>query len=126
MENSTCPLCKMEESINNDIKDIILCANCGYSHNTNDIFGTVDSVRMFQSKPELIKDLRKVDSDNRVWYPLVVNTERALLSIDGTSEDTKCWKITPKDKGQPQDENAFYFKYDQFLEAFLIFSSMHL
>ena len=65
----------------NEIAWSYSCTGCGF--NANDILkeGEFDMEQFEEIFPELYKDLKYVDSEKRVWYPLVVQNETGLVFL---------------------------------------------
>jgi hypothetical protein len=59
--------------------------------------------------PELYKDLKYIDSQYKVWYPLVMLTEEGLVFIDGTNTDTWGWGAI-KNRALTSEEQQVYIK----------------
>ncbi len=77
-----CPLCKEKfacYSIKmNENKNTYLCLGCGYQSNDLMKQGDFDEEQYEQEMPELYKDLKRLDEENRVWYPSVVNIQETV------------------------------------------------
>ena len=97
---------------------------CGY--HTNDLLkeGEFDIEAYEEALPELHRDLKYVDSEKRVWYPLTINLEgRGTVFANGTSKDNWQWsaiksipltedeKIDPKYKGKFHKSDARSLKH---------------
>lgn len=83
------------------------CSGCGFSSNDLLIDGEYDTEEYEAAMPELYKDLKSVDSENRVWYPIVVMNEKGMVFIDGTDKDNWVWSGI-KNRNLTQDEIDFY------------------
>jgi len=107
-----CPLCGEKAgcySIKiNETKNSYLCLGCG--HQSSDLMkeGEYDVESYEMEMPELYKDMKKVDSEGRVWYPSVVNIqEKGTVFMNGTSKDDARWsairnvELTEEDKQKP-------------------------
>ena len=103
-----CPICGTESSVF-EVKisgvNTRICQNCGYQTNEGMVEGSDVEKSIFDSQPELFKDLKLVDDDGFVWYPTVLNEQnQAMLFPDGKNADNWGWRvakyipITDKDK----------------------------
>jgi DNA-directed RNA polymerase subunit RPC12/RpoP len=107
-----CPLCGEKAgcySIKiNETKNSYLCLGCGYQSSDLMKEGEYDVESYEMEMPELYKDMKKVDSEGRVWYPSVVNIqEKGTVFMNGTSKDDARWsairnvELTEEDKQKP-------------------------
>jgi len=85
-----------------------ICQSCGYQTNEGMIEGTDLEKSLYESQPELFKDLKLVDNLNKVWYPTVLNEiNKAMLFPDGKNSEDWGWRVaqyiplTEKDKAIP-------------------------
>ena len=107
-----CPLCgevkgcysiKMDEHHNT-----YLCLGCGYQSNDLMRVGEFDFDSYEEQLPELYKDMKREDSEGRVWYPSVVNIqEKGTVFMNGTSKEKARWSaiksvlLTDEEKQKP-------------------------
>jgi DNA-directed RNA polymerase subunit RPC12/RpoP len=107
-----CPLCGEKAgcySIKiNETKNSYLCLGCGYQSSDLMKEGEYDVESYEQEMPELYKDMKKVDSAGRVWYPSVVNIqEKGTVFMNGTSAEDSRWsaitniELTEEEKQKP-------------------------
>ena len=107
-----CPLCGEKAgcySIKiNETKNSYLCLGCGYQSSDLMKEGEYDVESYEMEMPELYKDMKRVDSEGRVWYPSVVNIqEKGTVFMNGTSKDDAKWsairnvELTEEDKQKP-------------------------
>ena len=110
-EFENCPICDEPNSVVS-VKmagvDTRICQHCGYQTNQGMIEGTDLEKSVYDSQPELFKDLKMVDSNNYTWYPSVLNEQnQAMLFPDGKNVETWGWRvaqyvpITENDKAIP-------------------------
>ena len=110
-EFENCPICDESNSVVS-VKMVgvntRICQHCGYQTNQGMIEGTDLEKSVYDSQPELFKDLRMIDSDNYVWYPSVLNEQnQAMLFPDGKNVESWGWRvaqyipITENDKAIP-------------------------
>jgi hypothetical protein len=83
------------------------CSGCGFSSNDLLIDGEYDIEEYEAAMPELYKDLKSIDNENKVWYPIVVMNEKGMVFIDGTDKDNWTWSGI-KNRNLTQDEIDFY------------------
>jgi Zn ribbon nucleic-acid-binding protein len=110
-ELQDCPVCEVPNSVIT-VKmagvDTRICQSCGYQTNMGMIDGTNFEKSIYDSQPELFKDLKLVDGQNMVWYPTVLNEQNsAMLFPDGKNIEEWGWRVakyiptTEKDKPIP-------------------------
>jgi Zn ribbon nucleic-acid-binding protein len=110
-EFENCPICDESNSVVS-VKmagvNTRICQHCGYQTNQGMIEGTDLEKSVYDSQPELFKDLKMIDSDNYVWYPSVLNEQnQAMLFPDGKNVESWGWRvaqyipITENDKAIP-------------------------
>ena len=60
-----------------------VCEHCGYQTNEGLVEGSDVEKSVYESQPELFKDLKMVDKNGFVWYPTVLNEQNKamLLSV---------------------------------------------
>jgi len=92
-----CPICAADQSVA-AIKmggvNTRICQDCGYQTNEGMIDGSDVEKSIFNSQPELFKDLKLVDDNGFVWYPTVLNEQnQAMLFPDGKNADNWGWRV---------------------------------
>ena len=92
-----CPICGTESSIF-EVKmsgvDTRICQSCGFQTNEGMIDGSDVEKSIFESQPELFKDLKLVDDNGFVWYPTVLNEQnQAMIFPDGKNADNWGWRV---------------------------------
>jgi len=85
------------------------CVNCGFGSSDLIKEGEYDVEEYESTLPELYKDLKYIDSQYKVWYPLVMQTEEGLVFIDGTNTDTWGWGAI-KNRALTSEEQQVYIK----------------
>jgi Zn ribbon nucleic-acid-binding protein len=106
-----CPICEAHQSVV-EVKmggvNTRICQSCGYQTNEGMIDGTDLEKSIYESQPELFKDLKLVDGKNYVWYPTVLNeVNKAMLFPDGSTVEDWGWRVAKyiplgkKDKAVP-------------------------
>ena len=85
-----------------------MCVSCGYTTTTLNVDGS-DIIKMYEEDTaQLIKDLRWVDDENLVWYPIVLNfPNKGIVFPDGTSKSDWCWSTAPA-IDVPEEERSKY------------------
>lgn len=76
----------------NEVKYNYFCWGCGF--HTNDLLkqGEYDSEQYESEIPQLYIDLKFVDSEKRVWYPITINEiTKGTVFINGRSKDDWSW-----------------------------------
>jgi len=84
------------------------CFGCGYQ--TNDLMkeGEFDFEQYEETLPELYKDIKKIDSENRVWYPITINLEdKGTVFAKGTSYEDWLWAGIKVKEVDDEEKNKF-------------------
>ena len=92
-----CPICAADQSVA-AIKmggvNTRICQDCGYQTNEGMIDGSDVEKSIFNSQPELFKDLKLVDDNGFAWYPTILNEQnQAMLFPDGKNADNWGWRV---------------------------------
>lgn len=113
-----CPKCGCDGCYKapiNEVKFSYFCWGCGYQ--TNDLMkeGEFDFNTFEETLPELHKDVKFVDSEKRVWYPISINIpNKGTVFLNGKSADNVFWsaikaiELTEEEKSQPKYKNLKY------------------
>lgn len=96
-ELQNCPICGMDHSVF-EVKmggvNTRICQSCGYQTNEGMINDSDLEKSLYDSQPELFKDLKLVDDDGFVWYPTILNEKnQAMLFPDGKNADDWGWRV---------------------------------
>ena len=83
------------------------CTGCGFTANDLLKDGAFDVEQFEETMPELYKDLKYVDDKNRIWYPLVVQSEEGVAFIDGTNKENWGWGAI-KNRPLTEEEKQVY------------------
>lgn len=77
-----------------------ICMDSGYQHMEGYLDGTELSIQYEELSPQILKNTRIVDSENRVWYKTIAITPTAILypDVDGK------WKVTTMQKAESLDD----------------------
>lgn len=115
---SICPKCGCDGCYItpvNETKNNYFCWGCGFQ--TNDLMkeGEFDFAAYEELLPELYKEVKYVDSEKRIWYPIVINIEdRGTIFLNGTSKESVQWAgiktipLTEEEKQQPKYKGKAY------------------
>jgi len=124
-----CPNCKEKaccyQTQINEFHNSYACFGCGFTTNDLMIEGEFDFDKFESTLPELYKDLKKVDSSHRVWYPQAINiTEKGTVFANGKSKDQWQWsaiktiQLTEEEKSNPRFKNQAYKSDSKTLQNF--------
>ena len=113
-----CPKCGCDGCYKtpiNETKSNYFCWGCGFQ--TNDLMkeGEFDFTTFEETIPELYKDVKYVDQEGRVWYPISVNLpDRGTVFLNGTSKEDIKWsaikviELTEEEKKEPKYKGLNY------------------
>ena len=99
----------------NETKNNYFCWGCGFQ--TNDLMkeGEFDFEAYEETLPELYKDVKYVDSEKRVWYPISINIpDKGTVFLNGKTADNTFWSaikvipLTEEEKKQPKYKGLEY------------------
>ena len=124
-----CPNCEEKagcyQTQINEFHNSYACFGCGFTTNDLMIEGEFDFDKFESTLPELYKDLKKVDSSHRVWYPQAINiTEKGTVFANGKSKDQWQWsaiktiQLTEEEKSNPRFKNQAYKSDSKTLQNF--------
>jgi hypothetical protein len=124
-----CPNCKEKaccyQTQINEFHNSYACFGCGFTTNDLMIEGEFDFNEFESTLPELYKDLKKVDSSHRVWYPQAINiTEKGTVFANGKYKDQWQWsaikttQLTEEEKSNPRFKNQAYKSDSKTLQNF--------
>jgi len=111
-----CPLCSEPGAcyasiINEANKMSYFCFGCGYHSNDLMISGEFDTDDYEKQLPELYKDIKRVDNDNRVWYPTAINLqEKGTVFANGKNPDEWQWAAIKNIPLSEEDKEKLIFK----------------
>jgi hypothetical protein len=113
-----CPKCGCDGCYRtpiNETKNNYFCWGCGFQ--TNDLMkeGEFDFTAYEETLPELYKDVKGKDSENRIWYPISINvTDKGTVFLNGTNVDDVYWSaikvvsLTEEEKQEPKYKGLTY------------------
>lgn len=99
----------------NETKYNYFCWGCGFQ--TNDLMkeGEFDFEQYEETLPELYKDIKHIDSEKRVWYPISINIQnKGTVFLSGKSVEEVQWSaikvvpLTEEEKKQPKYKGLLY------------------
>jgi len=99
----------------NETKFNYFCWGCGFQ--TNDLMkqGEFNFEEYEETLPELYKDTKFVDNQQRVWYPISINiSDRGTVFLNGKTKEETQWSaikvipLTEEEKPQPKYKNLSY------------------
>jgi Zn ribbon nucleic-acid-binding protein len=106
-----CPICETDKSVvalKMQGVNTRICQSCGYQTNEGMVESTDLEKSIYESQPELFKDLKIVDNNQFVWYPTILNeVNKTMLFPDGKNSEDWGWRVaqyvplTKKDKALP-------------------------
>ena len=115
---ASCPKCKCDGcyiSPINETKSNYFCWGCGFQTNDLMIEGEFDFVGYEETLPELYKDVKYVDEQKRVWYPISINIpDKGTVFLNGKNVEDVQWaaikvvELTEEEKAQPKYKNLTY------------------
>jgi Zn ribbon nucleic-acid-binding protein len=92
-----CPICGTDKSVvalKMQGVNTRICQSCGYQTNEGMVDGSDLEKSIFNSQPELFKELKLIDDNGFVWYPTVLNEQNeAMLFPDGKNADNWGWRV---------------------------------
>jgi len=91
-----CPLCEHKSCCYstklNESKSSYACFGCGYTSTDLMIEAEFDVEAYEEHLPELYKDLKLIDKENRIWYPQTINIlGKGTVFINGKAKDSWEW-----------------------------------
>jgi transcription elongation factor Elf1 len=93
------------------------CTGCGFTANDLIKEDEYDIEKFEEIMPELYKDLKYVDHEGKVWYPMVIQNDEGLVFIDGNSKDNWGWGAI-KNRPLTEEEEQLYIKEEKEVPPF--------
>ena len=113
-----CPKCKCDGCYVtpiNETKNNYFCWGCGFQTNDLMVEGEFDFEQYEETLPELYKDIKYVDAEKRVWYPISINIpDKGTIFLSGKSVEEVQWSaikvisLTEEEKTQPKYKGLSY------------------
>jgi hypothetical protein len=132
---SICPKCGSDACYKLPINETAFsyyCFGCG-AHTTDlQKMGEIDLEQFESALPELYKDVKFVDEENRIWYPITINiASKGTVFLNGKSADTADWcaikvrelteaeraEVANRDLTHKSDSNTMKLFGNDFIEA---------
>lgn len=99
----------------NETKSNYFCWGCGFQTNDLMVEGEFNFEEYEETIPELYKDIKYVDSEKRVWYPISINLpDKGTVFLSGKSVEEVQWSaikvipLTEEEKKQPKYKNLSF------------------
>ena len=115
--SDACYVTKLNETANN-----YFCFGCGFTTNDLMVENEFDFEQYEETIPELYKDIKKIDTSNRVWYPITINIEdkgtvfaKGTNSLDWQWAGVKVKEVDKKEQGKfkiPGTDRFYKYKTD--------------
>ena len=125
---TTCPKCECDGCYAlpiNETKQSYYCWGCGFQTNDLMVEGEFDIEAYEETLPELYKDVKYVDSNKRIWYPISINIEtKGTVFLNGKSAKEVEWsaikaiELTESEKKEPKYKGASYKSDAKSLQSF--------
>lgn len=113
-----CPKCACDGCYITPINETKLnyfCWGCGFQ--TNDLMkqGEFNFEEYEETLPELYRDIKYIDGEKRVWYPISINLQnKGTVFLNGKNVKETQWSaikvvpLTEEEKKQPKYKNLSY------------------
>ena len=115
--------CYVDE-VNQDIKTYF-CYGCGFQTNSLMKEGETFFENQLSVLPELYKDIKEIDAEGRVWYPISLNIpDKGTVFLNGKTAENTFWSaikvvsLTEEEKQQPKYKNLQYKSDPKSLKEF--------
>lgn len=115
---SICPKCGCDGCYVtpiNETKNNYFCWGCGFQTNDLMVEGEFNFEQYEETIPELYKDIKYIDGEKRVWYPISINLpDKGTVFLSGKSTEEVQWSaikvvpLTEEEKKQPKYRNLTY------------------
>lgn len=115
---TVCPKCGCDGCYKtpiNETKFNYFCWGCGFQTNDLMVEGEFDFEQYEETLPELYKDIKYVDAEKRVWYPISINIpDKGTIFLSGKSVEEVQWSaikvipLTEEEKTQPKYKGLSY------------------
>lgn len=127
-ELTICPKCGSDGCYKTPINETAYSYfdwGCGFY--TNDLMkeGEFDFNAFEETMPELYKDVKYVDTEKRVWYPISINiVDKGTVFLNGKSAEETFWSaikvvpLTEEEKQQPKYKGLQYKSDPKSLQHF--------
>lgn len=124
-----CPCCDQKaccyEVRINESKKMYSCYGCGFYSSDLMIDGEFDSEEFESTMPQLHADMKRIDSQNRVWYPQSISIEqKGHVFANGSDKDNWNWSaiktipISEEEKDLPRFQGKTHKSDSKSLQNF--------
>lgn len=123
-----CPKCQSDACYTSPINEVAysyFCFGCGYTTTDLQKVGEFNIEMYEESIPELFKDVKYVDTFNRIWYPGTINLpNKGTVFLNGTSASTAQWcaiktrALTEEEQKSLANKGATYKSDSKSLKSF--------
>ena len=124
-----CPLCEHKSCCYstkiNETSNAYTCFGCGYTTTDLMIDGEFDIEQYEEHLPELYKDIKRIDTSNRVWYPQTINIPgKGTVFANGKTKDSWEWSsiksipLTEEELTYPKFKNQTHKSDSSSLKSF--------
>ena len=123
-----CPKCGCDGCYKtpiNETKFNYFCWGCGFQ--TNDLIkeGEFDIEAYEETLPELYKDVKYIDEEKRIWYPISINIpDKGTVFLNGKTSENTFWSsikvicLSEEEKQQPKYKGLKYKSDPKSLKEF--------
>jgi hypothetical protein len=123
-----CPKCGCDGCYKtpiNETKNNYFCWGCGFQ--TNDLMkeGEFDFTAFEETMPELYKDVKYIDEEKRIWYPISINVpDKGTVFLNGKTAENTFWSaikvvsLSEEEKQQPKYKGLEYKSDPKSLKEF--------
>ena len=123
-----CPKCGCDGCYKtpiNETKFNYFCWGCGFQ--TNDLIkeGEFDIEAYEETLPELYKDVKYIDEEKRIWYPISINIpDKGTVFLNGKTSENTFWSaikvvsLSEEEKQQPKYKGLEYKSDAKSLKGF--------
>jgi hypothetical protein len=123
-----CPKCGCDGCYKtpiNETKSNYFCWGCGFQ--TNDLMkeGEFDFTAFEETMPELYKDVKYIDEEKRIWYPISINVpDKGTVFLNGKTAENTFWSaikvvsLSEEEKQQPKYKGLEYKSDPKSLKEF--------
>lgn len=110
-----CPSCQEKGACYatsiNEYKKSYYCLGCGFQSNDLLVRGEFDEELYETELPMLYRDLKRIDSENRVWYPSAVNIqEKGTVFANGKNIENWGWSGIKSIELTDEEKQKLVFK----------------
>ena len=102
--------------ISNGVVTIWICMGCGFT--SNNTITDANVTEMEATLPELYKDLRFKDKEDKYWYPnSVILDDKSMVFAEGTNVQDWMWTAVQAKDGKTDMTTKKEFQIHEFMDA---------